>query len=89
MVVLRDQAYCVTGLPNDLRIIYPQVILTSEGYKGAFIDHCHGEHDSYRELNFKEDKTGWQKAEPVEFLYIKYDPNKNLPTHKAITPNQR
>ena len=29
MIVLRDQAYYVTGLPKDLRIIYPQGIHTS------------------------------------------------------------
>ena len=37
----------------------------------------------------KEDKTGWKNAKPVERVYIKYDPNKNLPTHEAILPNQR
>ena len=37
----------------------------------------------------KEDKTGWQKAEPVERVYVKYDPNNNLPTHKATLTNQR
>ena len=29
MIVLRDQAYYVTGLPKDLRIIPPQGILAS------------------------------------------------------------
>ena len=36
----------------------------------------------------KEDKPGWQKAEPVERVYVKYDPKNNLPTHKATIPNQ-
>ena len=36
----------------------------------------------------KEDKPGWQKAKPVERVYVKYDPNNNLPTHKATLPNQ-
>ena len=36
----------------------------------------------------KEDKPGWQKAEPVERVYVKYDPNNNLPTHKDNIPNQ-
>ena len=31
MIALRDQAYCVTGLPTDLPIISPQGILTSYG----------------------------------------------------------
>ena len=37
----------------------------------------------------KENKPGWQKAEPVERVYVKYDPNNNLPTHEANLPNQR
>ena len=37
----------------------------------------------------KEDKPGWQKAEPVERVYVKYDPNNNLPNNKATLPNQR
>ena len=37
----------------------------------------------------KEDKPGWQKAEPVERVYVKYDTNNNLPTQKATLPNQR
>ena len=36
----------------------------------------------------KEDKPGWQKAEPVERVYVKYDQNNNLPTHEATFPNQ-
>ena len=88
MIALRDQEYYVPGLPKGLRIISPQGILTSEVYKGTFIAHCHGEKDGYAELNFKEDKPGWQKAKPVERIYVKYDPNTNLPTHKYILPNQ-
>ena len=37
----------------------------------------------------KEDKPGWQKAKPVERVYVKYDPKNNLPTHEANLPNQR
>ena len=37
----------------------------------------------------KEYKPGWQKAEPVERVYVKYDPNNNLPTHEYTLPNQR
>ena len=37
----------------------------------------------------KEDKPGWQKAEPVERVNVKYEPKNNLPTHKATIPNQR
>ena len=49
--------------------------------------HFHNEHDSYTELNLKEEKPGWQKAEHVERFYIKYDPENNLTTHEAIIPN--
>ena len=89
MIALRAQAYYVPGLPKYLRIISPQVILTSEGYKGTFISHCHDENDSYVELNLKENKLGCYKDEPMERVYIKYYPNKNLPTHEAIIPNKR
>ena len=89
MIVLQDQEYYITWFPKYLRIIYPQSIHTSEGYKVTFISHCHNEHDSYAKLNLKEDKPGWKKAEPVERVYVKYDPNNNLPTHKATLPNQR
>ena len=58
MIALRSQAYYVTGLPKDLRIISPQGICTSEVYMGNFISHCHDEYDSYGELNLKEDKPG-------------------------------
>ena len=34
-------------------------------------------------------KPGWKKAEPVERVYIKYDPKNNLRTHEANLPNQR
>ena len=37
----------------------------------------------------KEDKPGWHKAEPVEGVYIKYDPKNNLPTHKFTLTNHR
>ena len=89
MIQLRSQAQYVPGLPKDLRIIYPQGIITSEGYKGTFIANCHDEHDSYEDINLKEDKPGWQKTEPVERVYVKYDPKNNLPTHKANLSNQR
>ena len=39
------------------------------------------------ELNLKEDKPVWQKAEPVERVYVKYDPKNNLPTHKYTPHN--
>ena len=72
MIEIWDQAYYFTGLPKDLRIIYPQGINTSEGYKGTVIAHCHYDNDSYAELNLKEDSPGWQKVEPVERVYVKY-----------------
>ena len=37
----------------------------------------------------KEDNPVWQKAEPVEGFYVKYNPKNNLPTHKSTLPNQR
>ena len=53
MIALRAQAYYIPGLPNDLSIISPQGIHTSEGYKGTFIAHCHDENNIYMELNLK------------------------------------
>ena len=61
MIALRDQAYYVPGLPKDLRIIYPQGIWTSEGYKGILIDHFNDGNYDYAELNLKGKKPGWQK----------------------------
>ena len=89
MIALQDQAYYVPGLPNYLRIISPQGIYTLEVYKVTFIAHYHGDHDIYVDLNLKEDKTCWKKSEPVERVYIKYDPSNNLTTHEAILPDQR
>ena len=71
MIALRYHAYYVLGLPNDLRIIYPQGIRTPEGYKGTFIAHFHDKQDGYAEINLKEDKPGWKKAKPVKRVYIK------------------
>ena len=59
MIALREQAYYVPSFPKDLCIIYPQGIRTSERYEGNFIYHYHDEHDSYVEINFKEDKPVW------------------------------
>ena len=56
MIALRAQEYYVPGLPKDLRIISPQGICTSEGYKVTVIAHCRDEQDGYAELNLKEDK---------------------------------
>ena len=44
------------------RFMLLQVMITSEGYKGIFIAHCHDEHDSYAELNVKEYNPDFQKA---------------------------
>ena len=41
------------------------------------------------EINLKKEKQGWPKAEPVERVYVKYDPKNNLPTHGATISNQR
>ena len=48
----------VPGLPKYLRIISPQGICISEGYKGTFIADCRDENDGYAEINLKEDKPG-------------------------------
>ena len=89
MIALWSQDYYVPGLPKDFRIISPQVIFTSEGYKGDSAAHFHDEQDGYAELNLKENKPVWQKAEHVERIYLKYDPKNNFPTHEATLPNQR
>ena len=89
MIALRDQEYYVSGLPKDLRIISPHGIIKAEGCRSTFIAHCHDEHYSYAEFNLKNENPYWNKAEPVERVYIKYDPNNNLPSHEAILPNQR
>ena len=89
MIALWAQAYNVPGLPKDTQIISSQGIRTPEGYKGTFIPHCHDKQNGYAKLNLKEDKPGWQKAEPVERVYVKYEPKNNLTTHEATLPNQR
>ena len=88
MIALQDQAYYVSGLPNYLRIISPQGICTSEGYKGNLVAHFHDEYHGYAELNLKEENPGFQKDEPVERVYVKYDPKNNLSTHETNLPNQ-
>ena len=89
MIALRYQAYYVPGLPKDFRIISPQVIFTSEGYKGDFAAHFHDKYDGYAELNLKENNPFWQKDEPVYRVNVKYYPKNNLPTHEDTLPNQR
>ena len=88
MIALWAHAYYVPRLPKYFRIIYPQYISTSEVYKGTFISHFHDEQDGYAELILKENKPGWQKAEPVERVYVKYEPKNNVPTHKANLPKK-
>ena len=62
MIALRDQAYYVFGLQKYLRIIFPQDIHTSKGYKGTFIAHCYDDKYGYAELSLKEDNPGFHKA---------------------------
>ena len=88
-IALRYQAYSFTGLPKDLCIISPQGICTSEGYNDTFISHCRNEHYYYEELKLREENPGWYKAEPVERVYINYEPKNNLTNNEAILPNQR
>ena len=89
MIALYDQAYYVPGIPKDLCTISPKGILTPEGYKGTFIARCNDYNHIYVEINLKEEKPGWQKAEPMERVYIKYDPRGKLPNHEAILLNHR
>ena len=71
MIELRYQPYYVPVLSEYLSIILPKGICKSEGYNGTLIAHFRDEHDSYAELDFKEDKPGWHKVKPVERVYIK------------------
>ena len=50
----------------------PQGICTPEGHKFTLIANFHNENYSYAKLNLKEYKPGWQKAEPIEKVYVKY-----------------
>ena len=43
----------------------------------------------FTELNLKENNPGWQKDQPMDRVYIKYNPKNNLPTNEAIIYNQR
>ena len=70
-------------------IISPQGICASEGYKGNFVASFHGENDSSSGLNLKDYKPGWHKAEPLEGLYIKYNPNNILRIHECVLHNHR
>ena len=81
--------FYVPKSPKYFRIILPQGICTSEGYKGTFAAHFHDEHDSYTELNFNNDKSGWYKAKSIYRVYIKYHQNNNLTTCEYLLPNQR
>ena len=89
MIALQDQAYHVHGLQKYFHIISSQCNRKTEGYKGTLIAHCRDEHDSYAELNLKEDTPVCQKTEPVDRFSIKYDPKNNPPNHGDIIPNQR
>ena len=89
MIALRSQAQYVPGLPKYLRIISPQGICTSEGYKNTFIAHFNDEHDFYAGLNLIEEKPGLQKSKPVDRFYVKCDPKNNLPTHEATLANKK
>ena len=88
MISIRDQACYVPELPEDLHIISPKDIHKIEVYTGIFISNCHGDHDSYEEINLKDNYPGWQKPGHLKRLYIKYDPKNNLPTHKFNLPKQ-
>ena len=68
-----NHAYYVPGLLEYLFIIYPQVILTLEGYKVAFVAHCHDDNDRYVEINLTEYKPVWQKLNTMESFHIRYE----------------
>ena len=40
------------------------------------------------EINLTEYRPVWNKINPVERVYIKYESNKTLPNHKNIIHNQ-
>ena len=85
--MLRAQEYCGPGPPNYFRVIYPQGICTLKGYNGTFVSHFHDKNNIYAGINLEEDKPVWKKAKRVDMVYIKYQPNNNLPTHEDILPN--
>ena len=88
IIMIPNQKYYVPRLLEYLFIISPKVILTSEGYKVAFISHCNDDNYRYVEIKLIEYKPVWQKLNPVERVYIRYESNKNLPTHKALIHEQ-
>ena len=88
IIMIWNQVYYVPGLLEYLIIITPKVILTQEGYKVSFVAHFHDNNDRYLEINLTEYKPVWKKIHPVERMYIRYESNKNLPTHKALIHNQ-
>ena len=69
-------------------IISPKGTLTSEGYRVAFVAHFCDDNYRYVEIKFTEYKPFWKKLNYVERVYIRYESNKNLPTHKALIHNQ-
>ena len=82
MIEFRAQSYYVPGVPTDLQLIYPNGICTPEVQKGTFINHCIDNHDSYEGIKFNEDKKNWDNTELVEKVYIKDEPDNNLPTNE-------
>ena len=78
----------ILGCWNSFVIIYPKVTITSEGCRVAFVAHFCDDNDRYVEIILTEYKPFWNKINPVERVYIKYEPNKTLPTHKALMHNQ-
>ena len=85
IIALWAQAYYVPGLPKYLCMISPQGIFTSEGYKVTFIARFHDDHDSYVELNLKSGNPIWQKAEPVDRVYVKYNQITTLQLMKLLS----
>ena len=54
IIMIWNQVYYVPGLLEYLFIISPQVILTSEGYKVAFVAHFHDNNERCVEINLTE-----------------------------------
>ena len=68
-----NQAYYVPGLLEYLFIIPPKGILTPEGYKVAFVAHCHDDNKIYVEINLTEYKPVCKNLNTAERVYIRYE----------------
>ena len=56
--------------------------------QGCLCSSFNGDNYRYVELNMTESETFLNKFKPVERVYIKYEQNNNVPTHKYLLTNQ-